>query len=333
MVILRRTSTLTIARMPGFTQLIPVILCAVMANTPLADDVRPGLVEINELAEHSFAVRWAAPEGIGWRGGTDLAFPDDCTEVRASERSRVYDCLGGLSGKTIEFAFTGIARPIHTVVRLRLLSGEQHTKVLIPRVRAWHVPPRESFGRIIRDYVGYGLVHIFKGLDHLLFVLCLIWIAGEWRRIVWTITAFTIAHSLTLVLSALNLLRLAVPPVEAGIALSVAFLASEVIRGPQASLTWRYPATVAAAFGLVHGLGFASVLADIGLPQIHLLSALVSFNIGVEIGQILFALPIALTVWLVKRQGWRIGAIRQTVGYLVGGTAAFWVFERVIGFL
>ena len=307
-----------------------------LAALPLAvfaDDVRPGLVEIDELAKDRYVVRWSLPPGVGSSGNARLDFPPTCLELSATQKSRHFDCPGGLSGRQLAIEFVGLTRPIHTVLRLRLLSGEEHTKVLSPRARIWQVPPKETLGRVLRDYMGYGVIHIFKGVDHLLFVLCLIWIATGWRRILLTITAFTIAHSVTLILSALNLVRLGIAPVEATIALSVAFLASEVIRGNRNSLTWRYPATVAAAFGLVHGLGFASVLADIGLPQTQLLSALVSFNLGVELGQVLFALPVALLVWQMRVKGWRTDLARRLVGYGVGSLAAFWVVTRMLAFV
>ena len=313
-------------------RLFACLFLALLAGCPhtlIADDVRPGIVEISELAENSYVVRWSLPSGVGWSGQARLDFPDSCIEVGATARSRHYDCAHSLSAQSLGFEFIGLARPIHTVVRLKSLSGEEHTKVLSPNMRQWQVPARETFSAIVLDYLRYGFVHIFKGLDHLLFVLCLIWIAGGWRRIVWTITAFTIAHSITLGLSTLGLVRLAVPPVETVIALSVAFLASEVIRAEHNSLTWRYPGSIAAAFGLVHGLGFASVLSDIGVPQTHLFSALLSFNLGVEIGQVLFALPIALLLSLSRGKGWRTDFVRQWAGYGIGTLAAFWVMARL----
>ena len=299
----------------------------------LADDARPGIIEIDEVAAMGYVVRWTFPPGITWHGDLEIHLPAHCMAVGATSQSRQYDCEQDLSGHTIGFDFPGLARPVHVVVRLRLLSGEEHTKVLAPSVREWLVPPRETLGRVVSDYFNYGVVHIFKGADHLLFVLCLIWIAGGWRRILWTITAFTIAHSVTLALSALDLVRLATAPVEAVIALSVAFLASEVVRGKPSGLTWRYPATIAAVFGLVHGLGFASVLSDIGLPQTKLVTALLSFNLGVETGQVLFALPITLILSRLRARRGHTHAIRLTIGYGVGSLAAFWVVVRIAEFI
>ncbi len=305
----------------------------------MADDVRPGIVEIDEVSAMGYIVRLTPPPGVGWRIHQTntmpfpVRFPDTCAETGVAAYSRQYECPHDLSGRSIGFDFRGLTRPAHMLVRLRLLSGDEYTTVLAPSIREWRVPRQETLARVLWDYFNYGVIHIFKGIDHLLFVLCLIWIARDWRRILWTITAFTIAHSMALATAALGLVRLAVPPVEAIIALSVAFLASEVIRDRHDSLTWRYPSSVAAAFGLVHGLGFASVLSDIGLPQTKALAALLSFNLGVEIGQVLFALPIALALWRMRIASWGIDALRLTVGYGVGAIAAFWAVMRINEFI
>ena len=160
---------------------------------------------------------------------------------------------------------------------------------------------REEVTTVAVQYTWLGMEHIWIGFDHLLFVLCLIWIAGSLRRILITITGFTLAHSVTLALSALQIVVLPVPPIEAVIALSVLFLATEIARGEggfngakgangaSGALTWRYPIAVSSTFGLLHGLGFAAVLNEIGLPQTELVTGLVFFNVGVEIGQVVFA--------------------------------------------
>ena len=182
------------------------------------------------------------------------------------------------------------------------------------------------------QYTRLGIEHIWTGFDHLLFVLCLIWIAGTWRRILITITGFTLAHSITLALAALEIVRLPVPPIEAVIALSVMFLAVEITRGRRNNLTWNYPVAVSSSFGLLHGLGFAAVLNEIGLPRTELLTGLVCFNIGVEVGQVLFALGVVLVLQLVNQWA-RFAVVGQTaVGYFVGGIATYWFFERTTGF-
>ena len=314
------------------------LFALVITPSLYGDDSRPALIEIRELVENTYSLRWSFPPRATVGGEPRILLSEPCSQINQAPevlargaRFRQFQCPEDIAGLTLVIEFPGAAPSFHTVVRMVRLTGEEYTGVLAPGEREWQVPARETLASVTWDYLGYGVVHIFKGVDHLLFVLCLIWIAGTWQRILLTITGFTIAHSITLALSALDLIRLAVPPVEAGIALSVAFLASEVVRGERPSLTWRFPASIAAAFGLVHGLGFASVLRDIGLPQTQVLAGLVSFNLGVEIGQVLFALPVAGAVAVLRHYGWQVDLIRQAMGYCIGALAAFWVFERVSG--
>ncbi len=176
--------------------------------------------------------------------------------------------------------------------------------------------------------------HILGGYDHLLFVACLIFIARSPRRILVTITGFTIAHSITLALSTLEWVRVPVPPVEVVIALSIVFVAREIAREKRDSLTWRYPIAVSSSFGLLHGFGFAAVLRDIGLPQIELPTALLFFNLGVEVGQIIFVtglLIVALGGARILRLGQAAShrRLEQFVAYGVGCMAVFWTFERL----
>lgn len=317
--------------------LVGALFCAAgLAQPTQADDTRPAVVELREVFENTYSLRLIPPPGLAWLAEPGAHLPDACKRVERIHASRRpefaaqhYECTGGLSGETIELKLAARRANFHTVLRYSSLAGEEHTGVLAPGQREWRVPLNQTLGRVSRDYFGYGVVHILKGMDHLLFVLCLIWIAGSWQRILLTITGFTVAHSITLALSALDVMRLATPPIEAGIALSVVFLASEVIRGQRESLTWRFPMSIASLFGLVHGLGFASVLRDIGLPQLHLIPALLSFNVGVEIGQVLFALPIALLIWQVRERDWALDSLRLTIGYCVGTVAALWFIERI----
>jgi hydrogenase/urease accessory protein HupE len=193
---------------------------------------------------------------------------------------------------------------------------------------------------VATTYLKFGVEHIWQGTDHLLFVACLLFIAGTARRILITITGFTIAHSITLSLAALDWVHIAVPPVEATIALSIVFLDREIILKRQDTLTWRYPIAVSASFGLLHGFGFASALGDIGLPQTEIPAALIAFNVGVEIGQILFVALILLTIWLLARiqQASSIKLdtlLRKSetiITYGVGSVAMMWTMERVMQF-
>jgi hydrogenase/urease accessory protein HupE len=182
--------------------------------------------------------------------------------------------------------------------------------------------------------------HIWQGNDHLLFIACLVLIAGSWRRILITITGFTLAHSITLALAALELVRVPVPPVEAVIALSIVFLAREIALDRRDTLTWRHPIAVSSSFGLLHGFGFASALSDIGLPQTEIPAALLAFNVGVEIGQVVFVATILSIFWLVTQSlkklkfdsvNWLLN-IEKPMAYTVGTITMFWTVERISEF-
>lgn len=330
---IRISTHLFAKRIPG--QLLILFFGSLCGQGLLADDTRPAVVEIREILENTYSLRIIPPPGIGAEGVAQVSLPDTCTPASINQMRRPgataqrYTCSEPLSNQMVGIEFPGLTRAFHTVVRFTRISGEEHSDVLAPRETEWWVPSEQTLAQVGGSYLSYGVVHILKGWDHLLFVLCLIWIAETWRRILLTITGFTIAHSITLVLSALDLVRLATPPVEAGIALSVAFLASEVIRNSRESLSWRYPISIACIFGLVHGLGFASVLRDIGLPQLHLAPALVSFNLGVEIGQVMFALPVAYVIRQFTVRDWPVDTMRKSIGYIVGCVAAFWFVERL----
>jgi hydrogenase/urease accessory protein HupE len=214
------------------------------------------------------------------------------------------------------------------------LASPKQTEVFIPAV--------ESFGSVARDYLTLGVEHILEGYDHLLFLVCLMLIAGTGRRILITITGFTIAHSITLALSALGVVHVPIAPVEAAIALSIVFLAVEIVRGDKNSFTYRYPIAVSSSFGLLHGFGFAAVLGETGLPQTEIPAALLFFNVGVEIGQILFVAVVIAVYQLIRFVGrtsfdrdLSIDALRplQTpAAYAVGILGSFWMIQRVATF-
>jgi hydrogenase/urease accessory protein HupE len=236
--------------------------------------------------------------------------------------------------------YPGRRPAVSSIVKYIGEAGETHTAIRGPQETVWRVPEAETRSGVARDYTWLGIHHIWLGMDHLLFILCLIWIAGSPRRILTTITGFTLAHSVTLALSALDLIRVPVPPVEAAIALSVVFLATEVAKGRRDNLTWRYPIAVSGSFGLLHGLGFAAVLNEIGLPQTELVTGLLFFNVGVEIGQALFAVLVIAALFLVRRAAvLRMSEevlntrLRYAMSYGVGCTASYWLAGRVASFL
>ena len=324
-----------------------LLLC--FCGSAQADVYQPAFLEIRQTAEESSEVLWKVPtRGPDRRLGIYLDWSDEVI-LPATTRSVYVDNAfvdtftiqhpGGLAGARI--GVDGLDR-INTEVLVRIegLDGSARIERLTPDKTAFTVARSQQGLEVAQTYALFGMQHIWAGIDHLLFVACLILIAGSWRRILITITGFTIAHSITLSLAALELLQIPVAPVEAVIALSIVLLAREIAVERRDSLTWRYPITVSASFGLLHGFGFASALAEIGLPPGEIPLALLSFNIGVEVGQILF---VAVLI-LLARAGQRllrllptepVTAMRTaqvTMVYAIGGLASFWMIQRIDAF-
>ena len=219
------------------------------------------------------------------------------------------------------------------IVRYAPQPGKDPQTILLqPQDTSFEIAAEQAPRNVFWDFLVLGFEHILIGFDHLLFVAGLIFIARTPRRILGAVTGFTIAHSITLVLAALDVVRLPIAAVETVIALSIVFLAVEIAKGERDTLTWRKPIFVAGAFGLLHGFGFAAVLQEIGLPQQGLVTALLAFNIGIELGQIVFAmLVLAAISGLEKIAGGNLKAATGTkvAGYAVGILAASWMFDRM----
>lgn len=320
-----------------------------LAGSAHAHEARPAYLELRQTGEETFDMLWKVPaSGPQMRIGISVRLPDDCAitvPVRSSfvggafvERSSIRR-IGGLAGA--EIYIEGLRSTLTDVLaRIERLDGVSQVVRLTPSAPAFVVEAAPTFAGVAKTYLVSGFHHILGGVDHLLFVACLIFVAGTWPRILITITGFTIAHSITLALAALEWVRVPAPPVEATITLSIVFLAVEIARGRRNTLTWRYPITVSASFGLLHGFGFASALGTMGLPQTEIPTALLFFNVGVELGQILFVLT---TVGLVSgvyylmnnREGtadnWRL-QLEKPLAYVVGSVATYWTTERVIAF-
>jgi hydrogenase/urease accessory protein HupE len=313
-----------------------------------AHESRPLYIEVTEKEPSVFAVRWKIPPSVDVRNAPEIRMPDGCAPVSDTGsgtgilRRQTYHCERDPAGGVLSIAYPAFNPSVSALVRISRVSGEKHSILASPDQTDVVIPETESFGAVARDYLKLGVQHILEGYDHLLFLVCLLLIAGTGRRILITITGFTIAHSVTLALSALGVVHVPVPPVEAAIALSIVFLAVEIVRGDKNSLTYRYPIAVAASFGLLHGFGFAAVLGETGLPQTEIPAALLFFNIGVEVGQLLF---VAAVIGIYQAVRWigkaavnrdlSIEALRplQTpAAYAVGMLAAFWMVERVATF-
>ncbi|KCZ87331.1 HupE/UreJ family protein [Hyphomonas johnsonii] len=307
-----------------------------IADPASAHEVRPAYLEITETDPGTFAVTWKQPLLDGRRLKLDPVFPEGCEPAR--ERSEIaggtlvrrWDVTCDLSTGTLSIA--GLDRTLtDAFVRLNRLQGDDLSAVLRPGSLALDLST--PTGAPVLAYFRIGVEHILFGYDHLLFVLGLILLVRP-RQLLSTVTAFTLAHSITLAAAALGGMRLPGPPVEITIALSIALLGAEAIyrtRGRD-TLSQRKPWLIAFGFGLVHGFGFAGALAEIGLPKGAEVTALLLFNLGVEAGQVAFVAVVLALVFLATRLV-RLphGPARVLAAYAIGITGFYWVIERIAG--
>jgi hydrogenase/urease accessory protein HupE len=254
------------------------------------------------------------------------------------ERRWIDGGSNGLAGKRIQF--TGLQLTITDVlVRVEMLDGRTCTTIAHPSQPWFELTGAPSKLSVAGAYLRLGIEHIWSGIDHLLFIFALMILVKGARRLIATVTAFTVAHSITLAGATLGFVHVPQQPVEACIALSIIFVATEIIHARQGrqGVTERWPWIIAFTFGLLHGFGFAGALNAVGLPQTAIPVALLFFNLGVEIGQLLFIAAIlcimAVARWLIRRLpisqptwAWRVPP------YSIGGVAAFWMIQRIAAF-
>ncbi len=329
-----------------------LVLCLVFAgHIARAHESRPLYIEITERDGGVFAMHWRTPASVPRFNLPEVALTvcEAASPVGTARgpggpvSQRLYRCGEGLAGAALEIRYPVHNPSVSTLLRVTWMSGESRSVLASPKETSIALPAPETTGGVAGEYFALGVEHILLGYDHLLFVACLVLIAGTLRRMLVTITGFTIAHSITLALAALQLVRVPVPPVEATIALSVVFLATELVRDRRETLTWRYPIAVSGSFGLLHGFGFASVLSEIGLPQTEVPAALLFFNIGVEAGQIAFVLALISAFLLAGSVLRRLGIVaiatnvgsrrlQRPAGYAVGLCASYWLVVRIAGF-
>lgn len=318
-----------------------LFLLATFAPGVFAHEVRPAYLELRQTGPETYDILWKVPgRGENLRLGLYVELPANCsnvTEPMASIFNNAYTerwavkCPDGLAGGTI--TIKGLNTTMTDVlVRLENLDSTVQIVRLMPSSHSFIVKAIPSGWQKAGMYLRLGIDHILLGIDHLLFVLGLMLIVGNRWTLFKTITAFTIAHSITLAVATLGYANAPLPPLNAAIALSILFLGPEIIRvwRGETSLTIRYPWVVAFAFGLLHGFGFASGLRDTGLPQADISWALLLFNIGVETGQVLFVfLMVAMARSFRQLEiHWPRWALALP-GYTVGSFGAFWTFQRV----
>ena len=318
-----------------------------------AHEVRPGYLELREIEAGAYDVLWKVPARGDLRLGLYVRLPDPCTgsEPFARMSGGAYverwqaRCDPGIFGSEISIDGLSATRT-DVLARVMRTDGSVQTVRLTPDSPSFVAEASPGWMQVAIAYLGLGVEHILLGIDHLLFVLALMFLVSDWRRLLWTITAFTIAHSLTLGAATLGWIHVPQAPVEAVIALSIMFVALEILhaRNGRAGIALTKPWLVALVFGLLHGLGFAGALSEIGVPETAIPLALLFFNIGVEVGQILFVAAVLALLALLARLGfprrdgkagdvWQAAAsLALPVAYGVGSMAAFWVIERTAGF-
>lgn len=329
-----------------------VLLAALLGPAAHAHEVRPGYLEIRQVDIETFDVLWKVPANGEYRLRLHARLPDKCEGAPTQgtfaggafvERWRA-NCPGGLVGRTIYIDGLSATRT-DVLARIEWQDGTTQAARLTPENTEFEVAAAPGALEVAKTYFVLGVEHILLGIDHLLFVLGLVLLVGNRKRLVATVTAFTVAHSITLAAATLGLVHVAQAPVEAVIALSIMFVAAEIIHGKNGvpRLATQAPWLVAFVFGWLHGFGFAGALQEIGLPQKDVPLALLFFNVGVEVGQLMF-ITAAIAVFsvltrLLRRQGshdhgpWHSETlIRAPVAYAVGSIAAFWTVQRVIGF-
>jgi len=312
---------------------------AVVAPRAFAHEVRPAYLQMRQTAPETYDILWKVPGQGDLRLGIYVELPVACTNVteprgsmlnNAFSERRTVNCPGGLNGATIHIAGLS-ATMADALVRLQHLDGRTQVTRLTPASPSFVVEASPSRWRVAGTYLRLGTDHILTGVDHLLFVLGLMLIVRDRWMLLKTITAFTVAHSITLAVATLGLASAPLPPLNAAIALSILFLGPEIVRvwRGETSLTIRYPWVVAFVFGLLHGFGFASGLKATGLPQTDIALALLLFNVGVELGQLFFVFLMLAMAWSFRQLEirWPRWALALP-GYTVGTLGAYWTIQR-----
>jgi len=324
------------------------VLSTVLANAgpAFAHDARPLSIFIVEQAAGAYRVEMRMPPSVESDNRPQLSWPTGClvqsrgarAGIDAITETMIVRCASRLDGRQIGVQYALFNPSLATLFRFTPASGGTRTAVLPPESSTWEVPAVSNWRAVAVSYFRLGVEHIWAGVDHLLFVAGLLLLAGTPRRILVAITGFTLAHSVTLTLSTLDVVQVPSPPIEAGIALSILFVAREVAQPDSESIARRFPLTVASLFGLLHGFGFASALSEAGLPQGEIPAALLFFNVGVEAGQVVFIvlllalIPVArriLLTWWPAGRGLLLEKGELVAAYVLGLPAALWFFQRL----
>jgi len=321
-----------------------ILLCFFVLSSAFADEIRPAFLELNQKSDNTYAVLWKKPSQGEAKSPLKLApvFPKSAKIIGVKKITKTISAT--LESYVLKESEALINKPItiegleatssDVLVRVHYLDGETEFIRVLPEDPHFSLTHESGFFNMASTYFILGVEHILEGFDHLLFVLALLLLVGNIRVLIWTITAFTLAHTITLMLASLDMIYFSSRAVEATIALSIVFVAAEVIYAMRGRdhITKKYPWVIAFGFGLIHGLGFAGALKEIGLPQNEIVPSLIFFNVGVEIGQLIFVSVVLLLAWIVKKVVGQ-GVFRQAemmTTYAIGSIAAFWLIERVV---
>jgi hydrogenase/urease accessory protein HupE len=324
-------------------KLIVSLVLMLWSSFSSADNMQPASLTIHQVDVDHFDVSWKIPAKGDRAPKLDVKFNEGIQITKPRQRI----LFPGAFVQRWQFKFNPddsdltirveglLSNPVDVLVRIVDVDGSNSiTEVINADQPVLVIPGNFEKQQVVATYLFLGVEHILFGFDHLLFIACLIYIARSRGKILLTITGFTIAHSITLFLAATDTVSLDIPAVEAAIALSIVFLSREILRNRKQSLSLKYPILVSSSFGLLHGFGFASVLADIGLPANEKVAALLSFNVGVEIGQVLFVLVVAGLARLLQVLNARLtlDSYRLAIGYFCGSMATVWLVQRLAAF-
>ena len=314
-----------------------MLWCLFAATEVAAHRFAPSLLEVTQLSAETFNATWKTPIQTVSATPIEPRFPATCEPTSTSPwvqegtgmlMQTQYECAQGLVGETLTVSGLG-ENQSSALLRVNLADGIFHQAVFTASEPEFTVPEEGSAGSVALDYTWLGAEHIWAGPDHLLFVMGLLLLVGWNRRLIYTVTAFTLGHSVTLAMVTLGLFDYPVSLVEFMIALSIYVLAVELARGEGGGALWRQPWWLAGGFGLLHGMGFAGALAETGLPQSNVPVALLFFNVGIELGQLAFiALLVVIAAAGVRVVGQRVTTLRPLPVYVLGGLSAMWCIER-----
>jgi len=323
------------------------IILTSFSSLSLADALAPQLLELKEHAQGHISMKWkmslkkVSPLKLApvLSNGCEQVLRDEQEAGQIRHTQWDLHCVSDtLVGKTI--SMQGLdSSGASVLLKVNLRDGQFYQRILSSENTSYKVPEAQSRLEVFSNYVAMGVKHLLVGVDHILFVICLVLLVTARRKLILVVSMFTLGHSITLSLSTLGLVTVSTALAEVFIAFSVVYAAAELLDKNNKSLIRRYPAIMAAAFGLLHGLGFASVLSDVGVPQLHIPLSLFAFNVGIEIGQlIVIFLLLALTFLLrsfigkVKGREVKVGELKPKLPiYAVGCLSSLWFWERMLG--